>query len=161
MPRKTTTANETIKMGVKLINDNASLPKKGSVEAACYDIQMPDDIYIPPHTVKIVGTGLVFDIPEGYRVDVFLRSSIAAHTNVRLANAVGKIDSDYKGEVKLILENTGGLPARFYRGDRICQFEINKDTNVDLMLTDDVRETERGEGGIGSTNVSNNEKENK
>lgn len=156
MPRKTTTT--TLKMGVKLINEHATLPNKGSVEAACYDIKMPEDVYIPPHTTKMVGTGLVFDIPQGYRVDVYLRSSIAAKTTVRLANAVGKIDSDYRGEVKLLLENTGGLPARFYRGDRVCQFELNKVTDVDLMLTDEVRATERGEGGFGSTDDANDNK---
>lgn len=147
MPRKTT----TLKMGVKLVNDCATLPTKGSEGAACYDLYLPDDVYIPPHTTKAVGVGLVFDIPQGYRVDVFLRSSVAAKTMVRLANAVGKIDCDYTGEIKLLLENNGGVPVRFYRGERIAQFEINKVTDVDLEKVTEVKETERAEGGIGST----------
>ena len=95
MPRKTTT---TLKMGVKLVNDFAKLPQKASEGAACYDIVLPDDVYIAPHATKLVGTGLAFNIPQGYRVDVFLRSSIAAKTMVRLANSVGKIDCDYTGK---------------------------------------------------------------
>ena len=148
--RKTTTTT-TLKMGVKFVNDNASFPVKASEDAACYDIVLPDDIYIAPHSVKMVGTGLVFDIPKGYRVDVYLRSSIAAKTNTRLANAVGKIDCDYTGEVKLLLENIGGVPIRFYRGERIAQFELNKVTDVTLEEVDTVKETERAAGGIGST----------
>jgi dUTP pyrophosphatase len=149
MPRKTST---TLKMGVKLVNDFAKLPQKASEAAACYDIVLPDDVYIAPHTTKLVGTGLVFDIPQGYRVDVFLRSSVAAKTMVRLANAVGKIDCDYTGEIKLLLENTGGVPVRFYQGERVAQFEINKVTDVSLEeVDDDVKVTERADGGFGST----------
>ena len=148
MPRKTTT---TLKMGVKLVNDCAKLPQKASEGAACYDIVLPDDVYIAPHATKLVGTGLAFNIPQGYRVDVFLRSSIAAKTMVRLANSVGKIDCDYTGEVKLLLENTVGVPARFYRGERVAQFEINKVTDVDLEEVDAVKVTERAAGGFGST----------
>ncbi|WP_293735760.1 dUTP diphosphatase [uncultured Phascolarctobacterium sp.] len=148
MPRKTTT---TLKMGVKLVNDCAKLPKKASEGAACYDIVLPDDVYIAPHATKLVGTGIALNIPQGYRVDVFLRSSIAAKTMIRLANSVGKIDCDYTGEVKLLLENTGGVPARFYRGERVAQFEINKVTEVDLEEVDAVKVTERAAGGFGST----------
>ena len=150
MPRKTTT---TLKMGVKLVNDCAKLPQKASEGAACYDIVLPDDVYIAPHATKLVGTGIALNIPQGYRVDVFLRSSIAAKTMVRLANSVGKIDCDYTGEVKQLLENTGGVPARFYRGERVAQFEINKVTDVDLEEVDAVKVTERAAGGFGSTGV--------
>lgn len=148
MPRKT---SEQIKIGVKLVNDQAKLPTKGSAEAACYDIYLPDDVYILPHSVKAVGTGVAFSIPAGYRIDVYLRSSIAAKTNVRLANAVGKIDSDYTGEVKILLSNDGGVPVRFYSGERIAQFEVNKVTDTVLEETMELKETERADGGIGST----------
>lgn len=149
MPARKT--NTTLKMGVKFVNDNASFPKKASEDAACYDIVLPDDVYIAPHSVKLVGTGLAFAIPKGYRVDVYLRSSIAVKTNARLANAVGKIDSDYTGEVKLALENIGGVPVRFYKGDRVAQFEINKVTDVTLEEVAELKETERAAGGFGST----------
>lgn len=149
-PRKTQN-NTTLKMGVKFVNDNASFPVKASEDAACYDIVLPDDVYIAPHSVKLVGTGLAFDIPKGYRVDVYLRSSIAVKTNARLANSVGKIDADYTGEVKLALENIGGVPVRFYRGERVAQFEINKVTDVTLEEVAELKETERASGGFGST----------
>ena len=151
MPVRKTTTKTTLKMGVKSVNDNASFPIKASEDAACYDIVLPDDVYIAPHSVKLVGTGLAFDIPKGYRVDVYLRSSIAIKTNARLANAVGKIDSDYTGEVKLALENIGGVPVRFYKGDRVAQFEINKVTDVTLEEVAELKETERAAGGFGST----------
>lgn len=144
-------AIKKLKVGIKLVNDHAKMPCKGSEEAACYDIVLPDDVYIPPHTTKAVGTGLAFSIPKGYRMDLYLRSSIAANTNIRLANGVGKVDSDYTGEVKLLLTNEGGVPERLYQGDRICQFEFNKVTEVDLMETETLKETKRAAGGIGST----------
>ena len=135
MPVRKTTTKTTLKMGVKFVNDNASFPIKASEDAACYDIILPDDVYIAPHSVKLVGTGLAFDIK----------------TNARLANAVGKIDSDYTGEVKLALENIGGVPVRFYKGDRVAQFEINKVTDVTLEEVAELKETERAAGGFGST----------
>lgn len=144
-------AIKKLKVGIKLVNGHAKMPCKGSEEAACYDIVLPDDVYIPPHTTKAVGTGLAFSIPKGYRMDLYLRSSIAANTNIRLANGVGKVDSDYTGEVKLLLTNEGGVPERLYQGDRICQFEFNKVTEVDLMETEALKETKRAAGGIGST----------
>lgn len=140
-----------IKLGVKLVNDFAKLPTKGSDEAACYDIYVPDDVYIPPHTTRAVGTGLAFNIPKGYCMDIYLRSGVAAKTNIRLANAVGIIDSDYTGEVKMLLTNEGGVPVRFYRGDRICQFELSKVLDYELEETTDVKETKRAAGGFGST----------
>lgn len=140
-----------LKVGVKLVNDFAKLPTKGSEEAACYDIYLPDDVYIAPHSTKAVGTGVAFRLPKGYRMDMYLRSGIAAKTTVRLANAVGKIDSDYTGEVKMLLTNEGGVPVRFYRGDRICQFEINKVLDYELEETIELKETTRAAGGMGST----------
>lgn len=147
--RKATTTS--VQVGVKLLNDFAKLPTRGSEEAACYDIVLPDDVYIAPHSTKAVGTGLAFNIPKGYRLDMFLRSGVAAKTMVRLANGVGKVDSDYTGEVKMLLTNEGGTPARFYRGDRVCQFEINKVTDIELSETSELKATERADGGMGST----------
>lgn len=147
MPRKAS----VLKVGVKLVNDFAKLPTKGSEEAACYDIYLPDDVYIAPHSTKAVGTGLAFCIPKGYRMDMFLRSGVAAKTTVRLANAVGKVDSDFTGEVKMLLHNEGGVPVRFYRGERICQFELNQVLNYELEEATELKETVRADGGMGST----------
>ena len=143
--------NNKVKVGVKLVNDHAKLPTKGSEEAACYDIFLPDDVYLAPHSTKAVGTGLAFSIPKGYRLDMYLRSGVAAKTPVRLANAVGKVDSDYTGEVKMLLANEGGIPVRFYQGDRICQFELNKVLDLQLEETVELKETTRADGGMGST----------
>ena len=143
---------KNLALKVACLSDKARVPTKGSEEAACFDIYVADDIYLPPHATKKVGMGVAFDIPSGYRLDVYLRSSVAANTNVRLANSVAKIDSDYTGELLLLLHNTGGTPVRFYNGERIAQCELNQVLPVELTQVDEItKQTNRGAGGVGST----------
>lgn len=147
--RKTTAG---IEVGFVLLDKNAKAPTYGSAEAACFDVYLPDDIYLPPRETVCVDLKVAFEIPKGYRMDGYLRSGIAAKTNVRLANGVAKIDSDFTGSVKLLLHNTGGVPVRFYTGERVAQFEINPVLKVNLTQKDEItKATERAAGGLGST----------
>lgn len=146
--RKTT----GIDVGFVLLDKRAKAPTYGSAEAACFDVYLPDDIYIAPRETLCVDLKIAFEIPAGYRMDGYLRSGIAAKTSVRLANGVAKIDSDFTGSVKLLLHNTGGVPARFYEGERVAQFELNPVLKVNLTQKDVItKATERAAGGLGST----------
>ena len=100
----------------------------------------------------ICSTGLAFEIPEGYAGFLFPRSSIV-RTDVRLANAVGVIDADYRGELSIVfdLQPSGGMTPTYTVGDRVAQLVIMPVATVELQLVDDLEDTERGTGGYGST----------
>lgn len=133
----------------------ARLPMKQTVGSACFDLAILEDTYIPPIKAvdfpSIIRTGLAFAIPEGCHMKVFLRSSVGAKSNLRLANHVGIIDSDYRGEVQLIIENLGRSGIHLPAGTRIAQFLIERNVPVKFMEVDELEMTARGTGGIGST----------
>lgn len=133
----------------------ARLPMKQTAGSACFDLAILEDTYIPPIKAvdfpSIIRTGLAFAIPEGHHMKVFLRSSVGAKSNLRLANHVGIIDSDYRGEVQLIIENLGRSGIHLPAGTRIAQFLIEQNVPVKFMEIDELEMTARGTGGIGST----------
>ena len=133
----------------------ARLPMKQTAGSACFDLAILEDTYIPPIKAvdfpSILRTGFAFAIPEGCHMKVFLRSSVGAKSNLRLANHVGIIDSDYRGEVQLIIENLGRSGIHLPAGTRIAQFLIEQNVPVKFMEIDELEMTERGIGGIGST----------
>lgn len=133
----------------------ARLPLKQTAGSACFDLAILEDTYIPPSKAvdfpSIIRTGLAFAIPEGYHMKVFLRSSVGAQSNLRLANHVGIIDSDYRGEVQLIIENLGRSGIHLPAGTRLAQCLIEKNVPVVFEEVDALEITERGTGGIGST----------
>lgn len=147
-----------MKLGVKLIHPGARMPTYATSGAACFDLYAVSDI---PHelyqgTSVTVSTGLIFDIPEGYVLLVYSRSGHGFNYDVRLANAVGIIDSDYRGEVKVKLtrdESPGSWLNQFHiqQGDRIAQAMLMPVEQVQLEQVEEVEETVRGEGGFGST----------
>ncbi len=103
---------------------------------------------------KAVGTGIRIAIPEGYEGQVRPRSGLALKHGVSIPNAPGTIDADYRGEVKVILVNLGSSPVSVARGDRIAQLVICPVVRAELLVTNDLPGTVRGEGGFGSTGVS-------
>ena len=101
----------------------------------------------------MVPTGLFFEIPEGYEVQIRPRSGLAANYGVTILNTPGTIDSDYRGEIKVILINLGAVDFTVNSGDRIAQMVIAPVTQADFKLADNLSETERGAGGFGSTGI--------
>jgi len=99
-------------------------------------------------------TGLCFAIPEGFEAQVRPRSGLAAKSGVTVLNAPGTIDSDYRGEVKVILVNFGDAPFVVHNGDRIAQLVVAPVTHANFVKADFLDATSRGEGGFGSTGVS-------
>ena len=102
----------------------------------------------------MVPTGLFFEIPEGYEVQVRPRSGLAAKYGVTVLNTPGTIDSDYRGEIKIILINLGSSDFTINSGDRIAQMIVAPVTQASFSLTQSLSETERGTGGFGSTGLA-------
>ena len=150
---KVTTTDVVVK--VKRLDERAILPERKTEGAACFDIHTIDDIYLrtlnASDKATLVHTGLTFEIPEGYHMKVFLRSSVGLNTHLRLANQTGIIDSDYRGELKLLVENPAREPVDIKAGTRIAQVMIEKNVPTSFSEVKELGETKRGKGGLGST----------
>lgn len=140
---------------IKKLHEDAKVPEFKTEGAACLDLHTISDCILEPTTVTTrayrLRTGLAFEIPVGYCVKIYLRSGIGDKTKLRLANGTGIIDSDYRGEVMLLVENVGKDLVRVDMGDRIAQMEFCKLQEFTIRVVDELSETERGEGGMGST----------
>lgn len=156
----TATRSAPTLLGVKRLTDSAILPSFASAGAACFDLHADlraegyDQLYFSEN--EVIRTGLAFNIPEGYVLMVYSRSGQGFKNNVRLANCVGVIDSDYTGEVKVKLTIDGELPYIVKHGDRIAQAMLIKLPSVKLVEVDELKTTERGANGFGSTGTSAN-----
>ena len=138
-----------------IANNGAVVPEYKTAGAAGADIcaLLSEPITIASGKTAIVQTGLFFEIPEGYEVQVRPRSGLAAKNSVTVLNSPGTIDSDYRGEIKVILINLGEKDFVINSGDRIAQIVINPVTQATFQITDELSSTERGTGGFGSTGV--------
>ena len=139
------------KVEIKFTAKAPYAPHQATEGAVGYDLTVAQDTLINPGQVVLVPTGLRMEIPKGYHGKMFLRSSTGVKTPLRLANQVGIIDSDYRGEIKMPLENTSNRPYRVFEGDRLCQIIIEKNVNIEYVEAEKLNETLRGEGGFGST----------
>jgi dUTP pyrophosphatase len=140
-------------MKYKKLNDLAKEPTRGSATAAGYDLYAATsyDIELPPHETVKIGTGIAIEIPDGYFGGIFARSGLATKKGLRPANSVGVIDSDYRGEVIVALHNDSNLTQYIDAGERIAQLIIIPYENVTFEEVNDLSDTERGDGGFGST----------
>lgn len=127
------------------------LPTYGSVEAAGADLYSAMDITIFPNTCKLVGTGVYVEIPEGYAGFIQPRSGLALKHQITVLNSPGLIDSDYRGELKVLLMNHHPWEKfEIKAGDRIAQLVVQKVERCDFVLKE-LSSSARGEGGFGST----------
>lgn len=138
---------------VKKLKPDATVPTMGSKFAAGADLYSAEDadVVIEPSETKFIGTGLAMEIPEGYVGLVYARSGLACKRGLAPANKVGVVDSDYRGEIKVALHNHGKEAQTVERGERIAQMVIAPYLSVNYEEADELSETERGEGGFGST----------
>lgn len=142
-------------INVLRLDESIPLPVYKTAGAAGADIcaYIKDTVTIKPGKFAMIPTGLKFDIPEGYEIQVRPRSGLAANYGITVLNTPGTIDADYKGEVKVILFNHGDKPFIIHNRDRIAQLVVNSVIQGDFMLTDKLSTSERGENGFGSTGV--------
>lgn len=138
---------------VKKLKSGATVPTMGSKFAAGADLYSAEDadVVIEPSETKFIGTGLAMEIPEGYVGLVYARSGLACKRGLAPANKVGVVDSDYRGEIKVALHNHGKEAQTVEKGERIAQMVIAPYLSVNYEEADALSETERGEGGFGST----------
>ena len=144
-----------MKILVKKLRPDAQLPDAGSQYAAGYDLRacMDAPVEIPPHTTAKIGTGLSIAVPEGYFGAIFARSGLATKQGLRPANCVGVCDSDYRGEYIIAIHNDSGEVRTVSPGDRIAQLVVLPCAAADFTLEDSLPDTERSDGGFGSTGV--------
>ena len=127
------------------------LPAYASSEAAGLDVTAAEELTLAPGQRHAVATGFAIAIPHGYEVQVRPRSGLALKHGITCLNTPGTIDSDYRGEVKVILANLGQEPFEISRGERIAQLVPAPVLRADFVEVDSLEATERGEGGFGST----------
>ena len=137
---------------VKKLYKDVVLPEYKTSGAAAFDFESMIDIIINPNETKIIPTGLAFEIPDGYELQVRPRSGLSAKTKLRVSNSPGTIDSDYRGEVCIILDNISSEEIyTINKGERIAQGVISKIEKITFEEVEELSETERGEAGFGST----------
>jgi len=141
-------------LNIEVVNrsDNA-LPAYATNGAAGMDVRafLPNEIALGPGERMAVPTGLFFQIPAGYECQVRPRSGLALKHGTTCLNTPGTIDSDYRGELMIILINLGREPFTIASGDRVAQLVFSPVIQANLLLKEELSTTERGEGGFGST----------
>jgi len=127
------------------------LPRRQTEGSAGFDLCAAEDATIAAHGFSSVGTGLAVETPKGTEAQVRPRSGLAAKHGIGVLNSPGTIDSDYRGEIRVILLNASDQDYRVRRGDRIAQLVFSLLADVELVEADSLSETERGPGGFGHT----------
>tara|TARA_R100000951_G_scaffold31124_1_gene26715 strand:- start:7044 stop:7475 length:432 start_codon:yes stop_codon:yes gene_type:complete len=133
------------------MHPDAELPTKGTPNAAAYDLVAIEDVFIPVGETVMVRTGLAMQIPDGWKGEIYSRSGLTSK-GVVVANSPGKIDSDYRGEIKVLLRNNRVTDlVGIKKGDRIAQFEINPVHHIYFEESENLDFSTRGDQGFGST----------
>ena len=141
-------------MEVKIkVGPNGKLPTYAHDSDAGFDFIAAESIEIPAGGYKMVKTGIYLEIPDGYHVEVRSRSGLAAKKGIFVLNSPGTIDSGYRGECNVILANMSIWDFVVNPGDRIAQGVLMQQYHADFEVVNDINESDRGEGGFGSTGV--------
>ncbi len=146
-------SQNSIPVAVKRLEhfEGLELPAYATDGAAGMDVLAAEDVTLAPGQRHAVATGLAVAIPHGFEIQVRPRSGLALKHGISVPNTPGTIDSDYRGEVKVILINHGTEEFSIVRGDRIAQLVLAPVTRASWLPVDELDETQRGEGGFGST----------
>lgn len=136
---------------VKRLDDRAKDWTRGSKESACWDLYALEDVKFEPNEIKLVRTGWAIEPPKGFRANIYTRSSTPIKKGFMLANSVGVIDNDYRGELFVQLINVSETYNQVNAGERLAQLEFVPYHKMQVVVVDELGDTERGEGGIGST----------
>jgi len=140
---------DTIK--IKRLSDKATLPEYMTKDSAGFDFYASEDFEILPFETKAVGTSLSMSIPEGFYMSIVPRSGLSLRTNLFIKNAPGTIDADYRGEIKIIIYNSGKETYYGKSKDRIAQGILQKYEKATFEIVSELENTDRGSGGFGHT----------
>lgn len=139
---------------VKVVSTKFDLPSKATSGAAAYDIRSVQSVTIEPNQTAMIGTGLYLDIPDSIFGMLVPRSGLSTKHGVTLANSIGIIDSDFTGEVKISLKNSGNVAFTVNEGDRVAQLIFMTHLSPDLVSVKTLtKETSRNPDGFGTTGV--------
>lgn len=147
---------EEIKIKVKRLSEDyldVPLPGYATPGSAGMDIRaaIKQDVILKPGVVELIPTNISVEIPVGYEIQVRPRSGLAANHSIGILNSPGTIDSDYRGEVKIIIMNFGKEDFKISKGDRIAQLIVSKVYTAKIEEVKDLNSSHRGEGGFGHT----------
>lgn len=140
-----------IKIHITRLHESAILPTYKRVGDAGFDLHACEDVLIVSHDVAVISTGLAFEIPEGFEMQIRMRSGAALKTPLIIANAPGTIDSGYRGEVGIIVRNLSDKDWLVRRGERLAQGVICPVYTATFVETANLSPSERGSNGFGST----------
>ena len=142
-----------VKVLIKKLDPTIKLPEYKTEGASGMDLIafLNQSIKIKPKKSSLVPTGLSVAFPENYEIQIRPRSGLAAKNNISVLNTPGTIDSDYRGEIKVIIYNHGDIDFNINNGDRIAQMILSPVVKMELEVSSDLPETIRGEAGFGST----------
>jgi len=137
-----------------VVADGASLPRYQTEGSAGMDLVSTEPVELAPGERKLVGTGIQVAIPAGFEGQVRPRSGLAVRHGISMVNTPGTIDSDYRGEIKVLLINLGDSVVKLGQGERVAQLVICPVMRADWLVVESLDDTERGGGGFGSTGVA-------
>ena len=142
-----------VSVKLKKLNENAIVPKYGTQFSAGADLYACEgkDVTVEPHQTAFIHTGIAIEIPDGLVGLVYARSGLASKRSLAPANKVGVIDCDYRGEIIVSLHNHSDLPQTIADKERVAQLVIAPCFVADFEEVDDLSDTDRGQGGFGST----------
>lgn len=144
-----------MKINVTKLNKNAVLPEYQTVGAAAADVHacLDEAVTLQPMERRMIPTGLALALPAGYEVQIRARSGLSIKHGITMVNGIGTIDSDYRGEVGVLVINLGTGPFTVEPGMRIAQMVLSKYEQISWRQVDTLDETARGAGGFGSTGI--------
>jgi dUTP pyrophosphatase len=146
----------TLPLRYQVINDDAIWPKYNYDSDSGFDLHSVSDIVIPPFGRALVPTGLCFDIPDGYEIQVRTKSGLAINQGLMVLNSPGTVDNGYNGEVKAIIFNTNPHEVKIHEGMKVGQAVLTSVVNgkwVDLIKVSEIKEKDRNSNGFGSTGI--------
>ena len=132
-------------------NPDLPLPARATPQAAGYDIRSAIEVVLNPGEIRLISTGLIMELPEGMECQVRPRSGLALKYGITLPNSPGTIDPDYRGEVKIIIQNLGSEQVTLIRGERVAQLVFSLFESPEVSEVKELSTTDRGEDGFGST----------
>ncbi len=138
---------------LKRLREGAVMPTYGSEGAACFDLYSAEQVEVPPGKTVKVPLGFAMAIPEGWYMEIRPRSGLSLKTGIRLPNSPATIDSDYRGEVSLLIWNTSDKTITVDKGMRLAQGILHRTEKTYFVFVEQLSPTTRGDGGFGSTGV--------
>jgi dUTP pyrophosphatase len=140
-----------VPVNIKIVRDSAVVPQYATSGSSGFDFVALKTIHVHPMETVLFETGLIFEIPPGLEIQIRPRSGLSKKTPLRVANSPGTIDSDYRGEVGILLHNIGDWPVLVSESDKIAQGVLCPVYKAKFIINEQLSATQRGSGGFGST----------